>query len=170
MQTRSVAALASAFLAITMPPSRASGRADVAGADGDDRADDDADQGAERHDDARDGPTTAPGGAMKAPRRACWTLALDARPCAPARAAGYTLTGQALVKDPCQAARFDPSLLTIYPPQYNLDQFRVPGSMGMLCIQRLTWVTATPRMVSSTNPPAYVTVRTKKGATRVSIR
>jgi hypothetical protein len=97
-------------------------------------------------------------------------LALDARRLRARRtASGYTLTGQALVKDACQAARFDPSLLTIFPPQLNLVQFRRPGTMGMLCIMRLTWVTAQPRMVTSTHPPAYVTVRTKKGVTRVPI-
>jgi hypothetical protein len=118
------------------------------------------------------GPTKAPGGAMKGITPAVLgTLALDARSLRARRTrSGYTLTGQALVNDPCQAARFDPSLLTIYPPQYNLDQFRKPGSMGKLCIQRLAWVTAMPRTVSSMKPPAYVTVRTKKGTTRVSIR
>ena len=105
-----------------------------------------------------------PGGAMSA-------LVLDARYLRAHRtAAGYTLTGQALVKDACQTARFDPSLLTIFPPQFNLDQLRRPGTMGMLCIQRLTWVTAQQRTVTSAHPPAYVTVRTQKGATRVPIR
>jgi hypothetical protein len=126
------------------------------------------------------GPTKAPGGMMTpAPHGAMngttpgalGMLALDARSLRARRTrSGYTLTGQALVNDPCQAARFDPSLLTIYPPQANLDQFRRPDRMGMLCIQKLAWVTATPRMVSSAKPPAYVTVRTKKGATRVYIR
>lgn len=115
------------------------------------------------------GPTNAPGGTTTP--GVLGTLALDARSLRARRTrSGYTLTGQALVNDACQAARFDPSLLTIYPPQYNLDQFRRPDRMGMLCIQRLTWVTAMPRTVKSTKPPAYITVRTKKGATRVYIR
>ena len=99
------------------------------------------------------------------------TLALDARSLRARRTrTGYTLTGQALVNDACQAARFDPSLLTIFPPQFNLVQFRRPGSMGMMCVMRLIWVTAQPRMVTSTKPPGYITVRTRKGATRVPIR
>ena len=78
-------------------------------------------------------------------------------------ATGYTLSGQALVKDACTAARFDQFLGDIFPPQYNLNQFRRPGTMGMLCIQRLTWVTAMPKSVTSAAPPRYVTVRTQKG-------
>jgi hypothetical protein len=57
----------------------------------------------------------------------------------------------------------------MYPPQFNLNQFRRPDRMGMFCIQVLTWVTAQPRTVTSAKPPAYVTVRTKEGATRVPI-
>ncbi len=98
-------------------------------------------------------------------------LALDARSLRARRTSkGYTLTGQALVNDACQSARFAPSLLTIFPPQYNLDQLRRPGTMGMMCVQRLTWVTAQPRMVDATHPPAFITVRTQKRTTRVPIR
>ena len=97
-------------------------------------------------------------------------LALDARRLLARRTAlGYTLTGQALVKDGCQAARFDPSLLTIYPPQFNLIQFRRPGTMGMMCVMTLRWISAQPRSVTSSAPPRYVTVRTQKGITRVPI-
>ncbi len=97
-------------------------------------------------------------------------LALDARYLRARRTStGYTLSGQALVNDACQAARFDPSLLTIYPPQYNLTQFRDPRKKNMMCVQRLIWVTAVPRRVSSTKPPPYITVRTNKGAKRVNI-
>ena len=114
---------------------------------------------------ATTGPITAP------PAGVIGVLALDARQLRARRtAAGYTLTGQAQVKDACQAARFDPSLLTIFPPQFNLVQFRRPGTMAMLCIQRLIWVTAQPRIVTSAKPPAFVTVRTQKGVTRVPIR
>jgi hypothetical protein len=113
-------------------------------------------------------PATKPGGAM-APLPAA-SLALDARYLLGRRTAtGYTLTGQALVKDACTAARFDQFLGNIFPPQFNLNQFRRPGTQGLLCIQRLTWVTATPKSVVSAAPPRYVTVRTKKGFTRVPI-
>ena len=98
-------------------------------------------------------------------------LAHDARALRAKRTAtGYALTGQALVNDACQAARFDPSLLTIFPPQFNLVQFRRPGTMGLLCAMRLTWVTATPRTVTSQHPPAYITVRTQARTYRVPIR
>jgi hypothetical protein len=123
--------------------------------------------------------TPAPGGMMTpAPRGAMGgttpgvlgVLAIDARSVHARRTrSGYMLTGQALVKDACQAARFDPSLLTIFPPQFNLDQFRSPSKMGMMCVQRLIWVTAQPRSVTSMKPPAYVTVRTQKRVIRVAI-
>jgi hypothetical protein len=115
--------------------------------------------------------TPAPGGAMGGTTPGVLgVLALDARSLHARRTrTGYTLTGEALVNDACQAARFDPSLLTIFPPQFNLDQFRRPDRRGMLCIQRLMWVTAQPRVVTSTKPPAYVTVRTKKRVIRVAI-
>jgi hypothetical protein len=115
--------------------------------------------------------TPAPGGAMggTAPG-VLGMLAIDARSLHARRTrTGYTLTGQAQVKDACQAARFDPSLLTIYPPQFNLDQFRSPSKMGMMCVQRLIWVTAQPRVVTSSKPPAYVTVRTQKRVIHVPI-
>jgi hypothetical protein len=41
--------------------------------------------------------------------------------------------------------------------------------MAMMCAQRLTWVTAQQLDVTSAAPPRYVTVRTKKGVTRVPI-
>jgi hypothetical protein len=109
-----------------------------------------------------------PGGAPLVPPG---TLALDLRDVRARRTAdGYVLTGEALVNDPCQAARFDSSLLKIYPPQFNLDQFRSPKKMGMLCIQVLAWVTAQPRTVTSAKPPAYVTLRSKNGMVRVPVR
>jgi hypothetical protein len=112
------------------------------------------------------GPT--PGGAPVVPRG---TSALDLREMRARRTLhGYILTGEALVNDPCQAARFDPSLLTIYPPQFNLVQFRSPKKMGVMCIQRLAWVAAQPRMVTSAKPPAYITVRAQKVIVRVPIR
>jgi hypothetical protein len=99
------------------------------------------------------------------------TPALDARELRARRTAnGYVLTGEALVNDPCQAARFDSSPLTIFPPQFNLDQFRSPKKMGMLCVQRLAWVAVQPRTVTSAKPPAYITVRTQKTILRVPIR
>ncbi len=115
--------------------------------------------------------TPAPGGAMGGTTPGVLgVLAIDARSLHARRTrSGYTLTGQALVKDACQAARFDPSLLTIYPPQFNLDQFRSPSKMGMMCVQRLIWVTAQPRNVVSMKPPPYVTVRTQKRVIRVPI-
>lgn len=115
--------------------------------------------------------TPTPGGAMGGTTPGVLgVLALDARSLHARRTrTGYTLTGEALVNDACQAARFDPSLLTIFPPQFNLDQFRRPDRRGMMCIQRLIWVTAQPRVVTSTKPPAYITVRTKKRVIRVPI-
>jgi hypothetical protein len=107
------------------------------------------------------GPTAAPAG----------QLALDARSLRARRTpTGYTLTGQALAKDACQAARFDQFLGNIFPPLFNLNQFRRPGTMGMLCIQRLTWVTAQPNAVTSAAPPRYVTVHTRKASVRVPVR
>lgn len=98
------------------------------------------------------------------------TLALDARAVrARKTSTGYTLSGQALVKDACQAARFDQFLGNIFPPQFNLTQFRRPGTMGVLCVMRLMWVTAQPRKVVSAAPPRYVTVCTKKGCVRVPV-
>jgi hypothetical protein len=109
-----------------------------------------------------------PGGGPAVPRG---TSALDLREMRARRTAhGYVLTGEALVNDPCQTARFDPSLLTIFPPQFNLVQFRSPKKMGAMCIQRLAWVAAQPRLVTSAKPPAYVTVRTQKVIVRVPIR
>jgi hypothetical protein len=117
-------------------------------------------------------PGSATGGAMSGGTAGTIApLAHDARALRGKRTAtGYTLTGQALVNDACQAARFDPSLLTIFPPQFNLVQFRRPGTMGLLCAMRLTWVTATPRAVTSQHPPAYITVRTQARTYRVPIR
>ncbi|MBV8299066.1 MAG: hypothetical protein JO083_05940 [Candidatus Eremiobacteraeota bacterium] len=112
-------------------------------------------------------PATKPGPAMPP----TVGLALDARALRVRRTAtGYTLTGQALVRDACTAARFDRVLGTIFPPQFNLDQFRRPGTLGLLCIQRLTWVTAAPKSVVSAAPPHWVTVRTQKGFLRVPVR
>jgi hypothetical protein len=96
--------------------------------------------------------------------------ALDARSLRARRTkTGYTLTGQALVNDACRAARFDRFLGDVFPPQFNLNQFRRPGTRGLFCVQRLTWVTATPETVTSTASPPYATVRTKKGFTRAPV-
>ena len=98
-------------------------------------------------------------------------LALDARNLRDTRtAAGYRLGGQVLVKDACTGARFAPFLGNIFPPQFNLVQYRRPGTLGLLCIQRLTWVTAQPLVVTSVAPPRYVTVHTLKAYTKVPIR
>jgi hypothetical protein len=115
---------------------------------------------------------TTPGGAMSGGTAGTIApLARDARGLRAKRTAtGYTLTGQAQVNDACQAARFDPSLLTIFPPQFNLVQFRRPGTMGLLCAMHITWVTATPRAVTSQHPPAYITVRTQARTYRIPIR
>jgi hypothetical protein len=113
-------------------------------------------------------PAAKPGGAMMPMPAAA--LALDARYLRGRRTpTGYTLSGQALVKDACTAARFDRLLGNVFPPQFNLNQFRRPGTLGLLCIPRLTWVAATPKRVVSAAPPRYVTVRTQKGFTRVPI-
>ncbi len=113
-------------------------------------------------------PVTRPGSAMRPPAPG---LALDARALRARRTrTGYTLTGQALVRDACTAARFDRFLGNIFPPQFNLDQFRRPGTLGLLCIPRLTWVTAAPQSVVSAAPPRWVTVRTQKGFQRVPVR
>lgn len=115
-------------------------------------------------------PTTsapAPGGAppmmMTMAPNPMGTLAIDARGLRARRTTtGFTLSGQALVKDACQAARFDFFPGNIFPPQFNLNQFRRPGTMGMLCIQRLQWVTATPRAVRAAKGQKTVTVHTQK--------
>jgi hypothetical protein len=113
--------------------------------------------------------TPAPAGAILQPVTA-GGLALDARSLRARRTpSGYTLTGQALVNDACQAARFDRVLGNIFPPLYNLDQFRRPGTMGLLCVMRLTWVTVPPKVVTSAAAPRFVTVHTRKGSVRVPV-
>src|ERR1700681_5021834 len=94
-------------------------------------------------------------------------LALDARSLRAHRTpVGYTLTGQALVNDPCKAARFDQFLGNIFPPQFDAHQFRRPGTMGLLCGPHLTWVIVQPKAVTSAAPPSYITVHTQKGSVR----
>jgi hypothetical protein len=115
-------------------------------------------------------PSSAAGGAMRTMPMPAGTPALDARYLRAVRTAtGYTITGQALVKDACQAARFDQVLGNIFPPFYNLNQFRRPGILGISCIQRLTWVTVAPKSVTSAAPPRWITVHTQKGTVRVPI-
>jgi len=99
-------------------------------------------------------------------------LALDARALRGTRTAtGYRLTGQAEVRDACTAAKFQRLLGNIFPPFFNVVQYRRPGTMGLLCIQRLTWVTIAPLNVTSAAPPHLgVSVHTAKGTTRVPIR
>lgn len=110
--------------------------------------------------------TTAP---AAAPLPAA-SLALDARNLRGKRTAGgYVLTGQALVRDACQAARFDQFFGNIFPPQFDLHPFRRPGTAGLLCAMHVSWVTLPPKTVVSAAPPHYVSVRTKKGLTRVPI-
>ncbi|HEY0614479.1 MAG TPA: hypothetical protein VGC96_07550 [Candidatus Elarobacter sp.] len=97
-------------------------------------------------------------------------LALDARGLRGARTlTGYRLTGQALVKDACTAAKFQRFLGTVFPPRFDVVQYRRPGTMGLLCIQRLTWVTAQPLSLTSAAPPRYITARTQTGDTRVPL-
>ena len=96
--------------------------------------------------------------------------ALDARSLRGTRTPnGYRLTGEALVNDPCMAARFTRFLGNVFPPSFNVVQFRRAGTMGMFCIQRLAWVTMPPLDVTSAAPPRYVTVHTKNGSARVPI-
>lgn len=98
-------------------------------------------------------------------------LALDARYLRGTRTAtGYRLTGQAEVRDACTAAKFQRLLGNIFPPFFNVVQYRRPGTLGLLCIQRLTWVTIAPLNVTSAAPPRWVSVHTAKGTTRVPIR
>ncbi|HEY0395212.1 MAG TPA: hypothetical protein VGD01_12020 [Candidatus Elarobacter sp.] len=109
-------------------------------------------------------------GSLTMPLPAGGPLALDARYLRGTRtASGYRLTGQAEVNDACMAARFSQFLGNIFPPQFNVVQYRRPDRMGMLCIQRLAWVTVPPLNVTSAAPPRYVTIRTQKGYTRVPI-
>ena len=97
-------------------------------------------------------------------------VALDARHLSGTRIGiGYRLKGQALVKDACTAARFSRVLGNIFPPFFNIVQYRRPGTLGLLCIPRLTWVTVQPLSVTSSAPPRFVTVHTAKGSTRVPI-
>ena len=123
--------------------------------------------------------TPAPGPMMRATAApdpaasaipAAGPIALAARYLRGARTTnGYRLTGQALVKDACTAARFTQFLGNIFPPLFNVAQYRRPGTAGLLCIQRLTWVTIQPLGVTSAAPPRYVTVHAQKGSTRVPI-
>jgi hypothetical protein len=113
---------------------------------------------------------TGPSGMRTMPLPAGGSLALDARGLRGTRTAtGYRLTGQAEVKDACTDAKFSRVLGNIFPPFYNLVQYRRPGTGGLLCIPRLTWVTAQPLNVTSAAPPRYVNVHTQKGTTRVPI-
>ena len=115
--------------------------------------------------------TPAPGGAMMTMPMPAGTLAIDARGLTARRTAtGFTLGGQAEVKDGCQGARFDFFPGRIFPPQYNLDQFRRPGTMGMMCIQKVMWVPAAPRAVVASKTQRTVTVHTQKRAYAVPIR
>lgn len=100
------------------------------------------------------------------------TLAIDARALRARRTPpGFVLSGQALVKDGCQAARFDYFQGNVFPPEFNLKQFRRPGTMGMLCIQKLTWVSAAPRAVRASSGQKTVTVHAqKRGSILVPIR
>ncbi|GAC1585658.1 MAG: hypothetical protein NVS3B7_20620 [Candidatus Elarobacter sp.] len=82
---------------------------------------------------------------------------------------GYELRGQALVKDACTAAGFARFFGNVFPPQFDVVQFRRPGMKAMLCTQRLTWVTILPLKVASEAPPRYITVRTRKGSVRVPL-
>jgi len=117
------------------------------------------------------GPTATPGavpagGALPAGG----PVALDARSLRGTRTtSGYRLAGQALVKDACTAARFVQFMGNVFPPFFNVVQYRRPGTMGMLCIQRLTRVTIQPLNVTSAAPPRWVTVHTQKGSARVQI-
>jgi len=98
-------------------------------------------------------------------------LAFDARYLRGTRTAtGYRLTGQAEVRDACTAAKFQRLLGNIFPPFYNVVQYRRPGTLGLLCIQRLIWVPIAPLNVTATARPRYVNVHTVKGTTRVPIR
>lgn len=97
-------------------------------------------------------------------------LALDARYLRGTKTeTGYRLTGQALVKDPCNTARFTQVLGNIFPPQYNVVQYRSPAKMGVLCVQRVIWATIRPIDVTGGGSLRYVTVRTQKGFARVPI-
>ncbi|HEY0382791.1 MAG TPA: hypothetical protein VGC72_11365 [Candidatus Elarobacter sp.] len=112
-------------------------------------------------------PTARPPATMPMPGG---PLALGARYLRGTRTiSGYRLTGQAQVKDACTAARFAQFLGLIFPPQYNVVQYRRPGTLGLLCAQHLTWVTIAPLNVTSVSPPRYVSVRTQKGLVRVPI-
>jgi hypothetical protein len=81
--------------------------------------------------------------------------------------AGYQVTGQAQVNDACMAAHFVRFLGTSVPPHFNVVQYRRAGTMGKLCIQRLTWVTIIPIDVRSRVTPPYVTARTQTRFVRV---
>jgi hypothetical protein len=106
---------------------------------------------------------TAPPMAMTMAPMPMGTLAIDARGLRARRtAAGFTLSGQGLVKDACQSARFDFFPGNIFPPQFNLNQFRNPKMMGVMCIARLRWVPAAPRDVRATKGQKTVTVHTQK--------
>jgi hypothetical protein len=97
-------------------------------------------------------------------------VALDARSLRGTRtASGYRLSGQASVQDACTAARLTRSMGTIFPPFFNVVQYRRPGTLGMFCIQRLMWVTIQPLNVTSAAPPRWVTAHAQKGSTHVTI-
>lgn len=99
------------------------------------------------------------------------TLAFDARYLRGTRTAtGYRLTGQAEVRDACTDAKFQRLLGNVFPPFYNVVQYRRPGTLGVLCIQHLVWVPIVPLNVTAPARPRYVNVHTANGTTRVPIR
>lgn len=84
-------------------------------------------------------------------------------------ATGYVLSGQAQVKDGCQAARFDATGQAPSRSAFTLVQYRNPANRGVMCTQMVRWVPAS-RTVTSAKPPAVVTVRTAAGTKRIAVR
>jgi hypothetical protein len=115
---------------------------------------------------------TAPGGMGPNlnPNTIPGSPALNARSLAARRTAtGYVLSGQAQVKDGCQAARFDGVSQGAGASSFTLVQYRNPRNVGVMCTQLVRWVTAAPRTVTTAKPPSSITVRTAAGTKRVSV-
>jgi hypothetical protein len=66
------------------------------------------------------------------------------------------------VKDACQSARFDFFRGTVFPPQFDVTQFRNPRMMGVMCVNRVLWVAVQPRAVRAAAPQKTVTIHTQK--------
>jgi len=82
---------------------------------------------------------------------------------------GYTLTGEALVRDPCEGARFATVREGSSPVTFAVQEFRPAKNADRLCIQRIIWIELAPYAVKRAYPPRWITVRALAKSYRVRI-